>query len=73
MLNSSKIMNTVAKPLTFFNKLDPIAVGDSAVLNLANENIRLRRNELQLTCYESTFCHYEIKLAAVLSVSASRV
>ena len=66
-------MNTVAKCLTFFNKLDPITVGDSAVLNLANEYIRLRRNELQLTCYQRAFCHHEIQLAGLLSGSASRV
>ena len=54
VLNSSEIMNIIAKPTTF-NKFDPIMVLDRAVQNLAIEYIGLRRTELQLTCYQRAF------------------
>ena len=71
-LNRPEIMNIVAEPL-IFNPFGPIAVGDPAVLNLANEYIKLRRSDLNLTCYQRAFCQHEINLIDVLDGSASRV
>ena len=50
-----------------------VQVGDKTVHKLAKEYLKLRYKELNLTCYQRSFCHHEIDKIEVFNGAAGRL
>ena len=50
-----------------------VQVGDKTVHKLAKEYLKLRYKELNLTCYQRSFCHHENEKIEVFNGAAGRL
>ena len=74
VLKSNKIMKVIFEREFYKNPEGKfIIVGDSAILRMAQEYLRLRKTELSLTCHQRSFCNHEISKIEICSGSASRL
>ena len=74
VLKSNKVMKVIFEREFYKNPEGKfIIAGDSAILRIAQEYLRLRKTELSLTCHQRSFCNHEISKIKICSGSASRL
>ena len=69
LLKSEKAVDVIFGVSVFGN----VQVGDQTVLSLAKDYLKLRYKELNLTCYQRSFCHHEIDKIEILNGAANRL
>ena len=74
VLKSNTIMKVIFEEKFYKNPEGKfIIVGNSTILKMAEEYLRLRKTELSLTCHQRSFCDHEISKIKICNASASRL
>ena len=74
VLTSNKIIKVIFEREFYKNPEGKfIIVGDSAILRMAQEYLRLRKTELSLICHQRSFCDHEISKIEICDGSARRL
>ena len=74
VLKSNTIMKVIFEQKFYKNPEGKfIIVGNSTILKMAQEYLRLRKTELSLTCHQRSFCDHEISKIKICNASASRL